>query len=165
LLSLAAAVLLAAPANDGDTAGNVQFLTIVTGPSAILPADVGLGLDGPVIVRRAADQLFYVDVLLGTRPVTMVVDTGATRTMVSTAALGLAAGEVAATPKAGMMRTLSGQMAYHRLPATDLTVGSRTIRHAQIGVFDSDRQIAVLGQDVLAQLGPVVIDGDWLHLP
>lgn len=153
------ALAAVAPADDvlHVTAGNITAARTID--RRVAP------LAGPVKIRRAADGLFYTDVMVDDQAISMIVDTGASRTMVSSATLAAVGRRCCTGTAVGEVRSLTGRMFFHAAPVQRLTVGSVTLTGAQIGVFDSDRNIAILGQDILAQLGPITLDGDWLQLP
>lgn len=115
-------------------------------------------------VRRAPDGLFRLAVMIDGSPFDMIVDTAATRTLLSSGALGAGSKAWIRPDRAGTIRTLTGDAPYFVKGVDTVRIGDRTIRNTEIAIFESERPVAVLGQDMLAQIGPMTIDGDWLYL-
>ena len=125
----------------------------------------GMATRSPLKVHRAPDGLFRVDVEIDGQIIDMVVDTGATRTIISSAAMSRLPTAKPNQVSHGTVYTLTGQAAYRLHRVEKIGLGSKTLHNSQIAIIDSNRKIALLGQDLLARVGPVTIDGDWLHLP
>lgn len=118
----------------------------------------------PTVVRRANDGLFHTIVNADGRAVRMVIDTGATHTiMSSSAAKRHFPGRT--MELRGTIRTVSGQVGYRIIDIQTFSVGSRKLKHLQIAVVDGPEDFALLGQDVLSRIGPIGINGEELTLP
>lgn len=118
----------------------------------------------PKIVRRAKDGLFHTNVVADGRAVRMVIDTGATNTIMST---GLAKRHFPGRlmEARGKVNTVGGLVDYRVMQIDQLTVGSRNLRNMTIAVVDGRDEFALLGQDVLSKIGPIGINGEELTLP
>ncbi len=111
--------------------------------------------------HRDADGLFRIHARIDGQRVRMVVDTGAT-VMVLTRADARRAG--LATAGNARIRTVSGDARMEWARVDRLLVAGQTLRHIEVAVVDQHRSESLLGQNVLAQLGPITIDGDRLSI-
>ncbi len=119
----------------------------------------------PITLHRSADGLFRAPVRINGQRVHMIVDTGATRSVLSSRAGRLMAVASGARAGSGTMRTMSGAARYRETRPVSMAIGSRRIDQIRLVVVDAPGDIAVVGQDVLRQLGTVTINGDELTLP
>lgn len=142
-----------------------QIMLVHTGQNWSTSTGPSEQASGPKRIAKSNDKLFYTNVEIDGEMVEMIIDTGATRTILSTATVHKIWPSCCEKHPAGSVQTLTGRTAYYLTVADKIKVGSKTIRNTGVGIIRSDQNFAVLGQDVLEQLGPIVLDGDILHLP
>lgn len=113
-------------------------------------------------VLRGPDGLFRVQAKISGQRVTMIVDTGATHSILAAATarrLGLGIGGV---HEGKALRTLAGDAPYRSARVSELIVGDAKVSGLQIAVMATPGDISVLGQDALRRLGPITLSGDHL---
>ncbi|QYU69075.1 retroviral-like aspartic protease family protein [Leptolyngbya sp. 15MV] len=120
-------------------------------------------------VARSPDGLFRVPVVFGETNAPFVVDTGASRTVVSGATLArLAGGNVdqdhGGTRAGGTLLTFSGEVPYRLVTVDRIRIGSRELGPAQVAVINRPHAPDVIGQDLIARMGEVTIRGAELSL-
>lgn len=131
-------------------------------PVAAAVSVVATGRDATT--RRGEDGLFHVTGRRGARAVRFVVDTGASVTVLTVAD----ADRLGAKPRwdggEAVLATAGGRaaMTWRRLPSLD--VAGRRIAAIDVAVVEEGVGRSLLGQDILAQLGPIVIDGETLRI-
>ena len=119
---------------------------------------------GPARAERGDDGLFHLAGKRGSRHVEFVVDTGASVTVLTAAdarrlgALSLGDADDATLATAGG-RTA---MTWRRLPSLD--IAGRRLAPIDVAVVEDGIGRSLLGQDVLAQLGTIVITGDRMEI-
>lgn len=135
-----------------------------TAQAAIVDEDpAARGTDARSVVR-AADGMFYVRARVNGRPVRFLVDTGASVTVLTPAD----AARVGAAPHhpgfGARMDTAGGRarMAWTRLAS--VRVAGREARGVRAALVRGNLGVSLLGQNMLAQLGAVRIEGDRLIL-
>ncbi|MDZ3833695.1 MAG: retropepsin-like aspartic protease [Sphingopyxis sp.] len=113
----------------------------------------------PII--RSPDGLFRASVVIEGRSVPMIIDTGATRSVLSSHVAKRL--ELAIDSRgSGSLATINGTTRY-RLAAVDtLRIGQRSLHDMKLIVPDGPTRVSLLGQDVLQRLGPIRIDADRL---
>lgn len=139
----------------------------VAGPVAgdIAASDASIdtpSVDGRLILSDV-DGLFRIVARFDGKPEVMVIDTGATVTVLSSdvaARLGIDA----RGGKGGTLRTAGGPMRYRRVMVGEISIGARTARNVRVAVVTGSMPHSLMGQDVISQLGPVTIDGGRLSL-
>lgn len=125
-------------------------------------ATAGAATDGRLILS-GTDGLFRVNVRIYGKPVEMVVDTGATVTVLTAedaARLGIDVNH----GTGGTLRTAGGPMRYRRVTVPEVAIGNRTVRNIRVAVLDGSMDQSLLGQDIIGQLGSVTIDAGQLSL-
>ena len=153
-LTLAGGALGVASSGDGATIALRD-----AAPSAVrMPVATGQ------IIHRSRDSLFHALVRIDDQPQVMIIDTGASRTILSSAAMARLGYPLERSRDDGLVRTLGGVRPLRSMRVATLTIGSTTLHDADIAVVESDEELAVLGQDVLRSLGRITLDGDVLTL-
>jgi aspartyl protease family protein len=112
---------------------------------------------------RASDGLFYVTAAINGQPVRFLVDTGAS-------VIVLSARDAARTGLASQARydahieTASGNapMAWTKIDKVE--IGGRQVSGLRAAVVQQGLSVSLLGQNALAKLGPVTMEGDRLRL-
>ena len=112
---------------------------------------------------RAPDGLFYVTAAINGQPVRFLVDTGAS-------VIVLSARDAARTGLAGQakydahMETANGKapMAWTRIDRVE--IGGRQVAGLRAALVQQGLSVSLLGQNALAKLGPVTMEGDRLRL-
>ena len=126
------------------------------------PPPVIVSAAGELLIPRARDGHFYVQGQVHGRPVTFLVDTGASMVVVSeefARAAGMPAGEPAT------FRTASGELRGRIVPQIAVSVGPAALSGARVGVglVGFDPNMALLGQAFLSRF-EVVLSGDRMVL-
>ncbi len=126
------------------------------------PAPVIVSASGELVIPRSRDGHFYVAGMVAGRPVTFLVDTGASMVVVSEKfadAAGLARGQPAT------FRTASGELPGRIVPGVTVSVGPASVSGVRVGVglVGADRDMALLGQSFLSRF-ELVLSGDRMIL-
>lgn len=143
-----------------DLAATAKELT--TGPSED-GADVVISEPqplGPSEIQRERDGLFYVRANVNGRPVRFLIDTGASVVVLSKADARAVGALPSAARYGARMATAGGDrpMAWTRLRS--VTVAGHEVRGVTAAVVSGGPQVSLLGQNLLAKLGAVRIEGD-----
>lgn len=109
----------------------------------------------PLQVAPGPDSLIHARVVINGQSVNMIVDTGASRTLLSERDADRVFGASPRTP-AGQIRTLSGDQDLFVLPASSVKLGGRLYRNLDAGVVEGG-SLSVLGLDWLELAGPVTL--------
>ena len=126
------------------------------------PAPLVVAASGELLIARSRDGHFYVAGTVAGRPVTFLVDTGASMVVVSgkfADAAGLAPGQPAT------FMTANGDLQGRIVPGVTVSVGPVSISGARVGVglVGGDPDMALLGQSFLSRF-EVVLSGDRMIL-
>jgi aspartyl protease family protein len=116
-------------------------------------------------ITRADDGLFHARVRVNGHPLRMIIDTGATTSILSSRDAARVPGVDVSAATIGTMRTLGGERRYRGAIVDSVRVGSKRIANIDFAVIDTPGHMSIIGQDVLRELGPIVLDGDTLTLP
>lgn len=114
--------------------------------------------------HRASDGLFYGRATLNGVSVRFVLDTGATLVVLTPAdarRIGLTLPSAARGEK---METASGVSTIHRVRIDQVKVAGYAIRDVDAAVVDTGLKTSLLGQNLLAQLGPITLAADAAEL-
>lgn len=127
------------------------------------PAAAGTS-DDSSSTARASDGLFYVTATVNGRPVRFLVDTGAS-VIVLTAADAAAVG---AAPDAARfnakVETAGGKAAMAWTTLDQVSLAGRDVKGLRAAVVRQGLGVSLLGQNMLARMGSVRIEGDRLEL-
>ena len=126
------------------------------------PPPVVVSAAGELLIPRARDGHFYAQGQVHGRPVTFLVDTGASMVVVSeefARAAGMPSGEPAT------FITANGELRGRIVPNVAVSVGPATLSGARVGVglVGPDPNVALLGQAFLFRF-EVVLSGDRMVL-
>lgn len=126
------------------------------------PVPLVVSASGELQITRARDGHFYVAGMVAGRPVTFLVDTGASMVVVSEKfadAAGLARGQTAT------FKTANGDLQGRIVPGVTVSVGPVSIAGARVGVglVGGDPDRALLGQSFLSRF-EVLLSGDRMVL-
>ncbi len=113
---------------------------------------------------RQPDGLFYAMVQLNDSPLRFVVDTGATKSILSHRDAQTIAGVRLSRQTVGTMRTLGGDRRYRIATVERTRIGSQDIGPIEFAIIEPTGSVSVIGQDILGQLGPIILDGDRMTL-
>lgn len=118
--------------------------------------------------QRASDGLFYVNAVVNGKSLRFLVDTGAT-VVVLTAADAQAAGiSLQDSHYNANVDTVGGSTSMAWTQIDQFSLGTRKVYNLKAAVVRNGLGVSLLGQNALAQLGPVTIEGDrisWRSLP
>ena len=136
----------------------------VSAKAAIVPAPavVAPGSDAREF-PRAADGLFYVTANVNGQPVRFLVDTGASVVVLSPH-------DAARTGLADQARytahidTANGSAPMAWTTIERVEIGGRQVSGLRAAVVQQGLSVSLLGQNALAKLGPVTMEGDRLRL-
>lgn len=117
----------------------------------------------PIIPRlsRSSDGLFRAMVDLDGHLVPMVIDTGATRSVLS-ARLAKAINLRTESQHGGYLATVNGTSPYRTARVSNVRIGSLSLRSVDMIVAPGPGVISLVGQDILRQLGPMRINGNHI---
>ncbi len=117
----------------------------------------------PQIIRRDRDGLFRVKAVINGTELSLILDTGATTTVVTgadAARIGLAAAD---TGLPSTITTAAGPSPMRWGRARDVRLAGATLTNIDIAIMDQGLGTSLLGQNMLDQLGPFTIDGNQLR--
>lgn len=109
----------------------------------------------PITLRRGPDGLLHTRVVVNGRDIDMIVDTGATRSILSEADARRVFGSARGV-SAGHIRTFTGTVPLQVKRADRVVLGGRTLRHVETGLVSGGTD-SVVGLDWLDLVGPVTI--------
>lgn len=109
----------------------------------------------PLQVKPGRDTLMHARVVINGQPVDMIVDTGASRTLLSERDARRVFGEGAGQP-AGRIRTMSGEQDLFAVQADRVKLGGRLYRNLPAARVEGGA-LSVIGLDWLALAGPVTL--------
>ncbi len=112
-----------------------------------------------LVVRRAPDGLFYVNLPINGQPVRFVVDTGASVMVLSEADAALAG--VYANGAAAAMTTANGSTEMRWAAIRDLRIGDHRLTDVQAAIAQG-AHVSLIGQNVLSRLDSVEMIGERL---
>jgi aspartyl protease family protein len=113
----------------------------------------------PII--RSPDGLFRATVTIGGRSIPMIIDTGATRSVLSSH-IAKRLDLVIDSRGGGSLATINGRTRYRLATVDTLHIGQRSLHDMKLILADGPTRVSLLGQDALQQLGPIRIDADQL---
>jgi aspartyl protease family protein len=117
----------------------------------------------PLQVRQSPDGLFRVPVDLDGATARLVVDTGATRSVIGPATLArLDAGSTG--NRGGTLLTFSGEVPYRVVTVARVAIAGRALGPVELAVIDRVGTPDVIGQDLLGRIGTLSIEGDRLTI-
>ena len=120
---------------------------------------------GSRLVHRDLDGLFRTTVIIEGNPVVMIIDTGASRSILARqTAEHIAAIQLTGQPS-GRIRTLSGVQNFEIAQIETLHIGSQTLVDQELAIMETPDAVSVIGQDVLRELGPIIFHGNSVQLP
>ncbi len=143
--------------------GSGDAVYYTSGQATAMPGPVGEGRLA-VVVHRDLDGLFRVPVDVAGARVAMVVDTGATRSILAAQTARTIAGLPQPTRQRGQIRTLSGTRAFAVADDARLAVHGRSVDGVDLAIMETPDAVSVLGQDILPRLGRLTLDGDRLTI-
>lgn len=133
-----------------------------------VPVTGGLAAAWPsgevVTILRSPDGLFRVGATVDGHAFTMIVDTGATTSIINAETaetLGLA---IYSDRPGRTMQTLAGPVRFSEGRLAQLKVGKVTMDRLEVAIMPTPDNVSVLGQDAIARLGQVTLNGDRLTI-
>ena len=115
-------------------------------------------------ILRAADGFFYVQAELNGVPVRFLVDTGASVAVLTRADAKRVGAKVIASEAGGEMGTVGGRVAMSWTNLDALNLGPHRIRNVRAAIVGDGLSVSLIGQNVLAQLSSIRIEGDEMRL-
>jgi aspartyl protease family protein len=115
-------------------------------------------------IKRAKDGLFYLPASLSGTSIRFLVDTGANRVVLSgrdARAIGI---NVESLHFSGRMDTAAGTVRTATTLLDGLEIDGHRFDHVAVTVMDRDDGISLLGQDMLARMGTIVLNRDGMQL-
>lgn len=122
------------------------------------PAGHGLRL------TRAEDGLFHAPIWINGRRATLIVDTGATVTVLTTADAMRLGIDCTALRDETTLRTAGGNASMRWATVRRLRIGGRVLADIEIAVVDKGLDHSLLGQDVLGSGGMLRAQGDVMEI-
>ncbi len=118
----------------------------------------------PVVVRRSPDGLFRVPATINGTAVRLIVDTGATLSVIGPATLARIDDADGSSKTTGKLLTFSGEVPYRVVGVKRLDIANKAIDDAELAVIDQPGTPDVIGQDLIRLLGKVSIEEDRLTI-
>ena len=116
-------------------------------------------------VGRASDGMFYLEASANGRTIRLLVDTGASVTVLTPQdALRLGV-EIVPSGDLRVIKTASGRTAGNSAWIDELKVGSNNLGKIPVVVLDTGVGASLIGQDILSKIGPITFDGDRMTVP
>lgn len=125
------------------------------------PVEIDSGSIGSRTIYRSADGLFYLTASVNGVPVRFLVDTGAS-VMVLRSADADAIGATARSASRTRIDGIGGSSAMAWTQVDRIAVGGKQVRGVRAAVARRGLSVSLLGQNLLARLGKVKIEGDRL---
>ncbi|MDO6416345.1 TIGR02281 family clan AA aspartic protease [Sphingomonas sp. BIUV-7] len=119
---------------------------------------------GDQYLARSADGFFYASAEVNGRKVRLLIDTGASAIMLSTAEATRLGVPVKALAYHERVMTSAGSVPMARVMIDHMTVAGRTFQDVPAMVTPSSSGIGLMGQSLLARFQVVSISGDTLKL-
>jgi aspartyl protease family protein len=114
-------------------------------------------------IHRASDGFFYVQAKLNGVPLRLLVDTGASVAVLTKADARRVGVTAQAGPAAGQLGTVGGHVAMSWTNVDAMTLGARRISNVRAAIVGDDLAVSLIGQNVLAQLSSIHIEGDEMR--
>jgi len=118
----------------------------------------------PLRVRQSPDGLFRVPARLDGADVRLVVDTGATRSVIGPGTLARIGTATAPAINGGSLLTFSGAVPYRVVVVQRVEIAGRALGPVELAVIDQPGTPDVIGQDLIRKLGILSIEGDQLSI-
>lgn len=118
----------------------------------------------PVHVAQSPDGLFRLPATLDGAHARLVVDTGATRSVIGPATLARIGAAPAHATHGGTLLTFSGEVPYRVVTVRRVAIAGRAIGPVELAVIDQGETPDVIGQDLIRQLGTLSIAGGRLTI-
>jgi aspartyl protease family protein len=158
-----AAVVVLAQAKPEVLSGHTAY----TASATALATDASRGaepsassLGATVRLAKSSDGLFYVSALVNKHPVRFLVDTGANLVVLTpedAKEVGLVARDDGTTDN---IDTAAGPSEIRRVTLENVDVAGYQVRNIDAAVMGSGLKVSLLGQNMLAKLGPITFLGD-----
>lgn len=128
-------------------------------------AGPAIGASAPLRINRAADGLFYVTGQVNGQAIRFLIDTGANIVVLThddARRLGIGAGLPHGA--ASSIETAAGQSQMKRVVLGHVSVGGHSLKNVDAAVMENGLKVSLLGQNMLAELGPVTFSRDAVVL-
>lgn len=113
---------------------------------------------------RADDGLFYIDARINGTPVKLIVDTGASMTVLSPEDARRVGVDSSSTGPAETAETAGGSSRMSRVTLASMEVGPTSVNGVSAVVASQPLAFSLLGQNWLSRMGSVTIEGDRMIL-
>lgn len=135
-------------------------VTAISAPeNAVLLPDHALPSIATIV--RSPDGLFRAIVTIEGHNVPMIIDTGATKSVLSTH-IAKRLGLTINSRSSGSLAAVNGTTRYRLAIVDTLRIGQRSLHDMTLIITDGPTRMSMLGQDALQRLGPIRIDADQL---
>lgn len=114
-------------------------------------------------IHRASDGFFYVQAKLNGVPLRLLVDTGASVAVLTKADARRVGVKALAGGAAGQLGTVGGHVDVSWTNVDAMTLGARRINNVRAAIVGDDLSVSLIGQNVLAQLSSIHIEGDEMR--
>jgi aspartyl protease family protein len=124
-------------------------------------ASTAIRASAPLRINRAADGLFYIIGHVNGQAVRFLIDTGANIVVLTpndARRLGIGAGSP--NGAASSIETATGQSQMKRVVLDHVAVGGHSLENVDAAVLGNGLKVSLLGQNMLAELGPVTFSRD-----
>lgn len=116
------------------------------------------------VIERASDGLFYLTARVNGAPVRFVVDTGASYVVLRREDAVRAGLDPDGSGARDTLKTASGRTAMRWDQVQHMGIAGNQLNNVRVAVMQDGLHVSLLGQNALARLGPVVLDGNRLTI-
>jgi aspartyl protease family protein len=163
-------VLFRYPLRQGTIAALACTLLAMTAPPALgviqqaNAASDASGRTAPQTIARADDGLFYLPASVSGTSLRLLVDSGANKVVLTERDARAIGVDIDTLQYSGRMATAAGTIRTASTLLDGLQIDGRTFNHVAVVVTDRSDGVSLLGQDLLARLGTVVMNRDGMQI-
>lgn len=118
----------------------------------------------PLRVSQSPDGLFRIPALLDGAHARLVVDTGATRSVIGPNTLARIGAAPARVVRGGSLLTFSGEVPYRVVTVARVEIAGSTFGPVELAVIDHADTPDVIGQDLIGRMGTLSIENGQLTI-
>jgi aspartyl protease family protein len=119
---------------------------------------------GPATYTRADDGLFYVPAMVNGKQVRFLLDTGANMVVLTPEDARRIGVDVGSDGTSDNIETAAGRSSMDRVMLDQVHVAGQNVKRVEAAVVRNGLQVSLLGQNVLARLGPITMTRDQIQV-